>query len=64
MLKDCLPKLKQLWNNISCKSKCSNCMVVKQDNHIEIQVKSIEQLKDIDFDIPIMKNNNIRISFI
>lgn len=62
--KGCFPKLKQLWKSISCKSKCSNCVVVKQANELKIEIDDIEQLKDLELDIPFIKQNNIKISFV
>lgn len=59
-------KLKQLFRNLNCKSKCSNCMIVKQDNHIELKIDTIDDLaKHLNsLDLDIMKNNTLKISFI
>ena len=63
--KGCFPKLKQLFKNLSCKSKCSNCMIVKQDNHLEIKIDGVDNLKGLNFDIPTLnKDNNIKIDFV
>lgn len=60
----CFPKLRQLFSKISCKLRCSNCVVVKQANELKIEIDDIEQLKDLELDIPFIKQNNIKISFV
>ncbi len=62
-----LNKLKKLFSKLSCKSKCSNCMIVKQDNHIELRIDTNDDLahhlnNHIE-EFNIGKNNTLKISF-